>query len=85
MWTGCGLCDFLWWVVACCLCPVVGLIIWISLVTRSRDVGRVCFPFCRGVQVQLVGLLIGLFVGSSFGCLSYARCVGLFVIDFVSE
>ena len=35
-------------------------------------------PGCR--PVDLVGLLGGLFVGSGFGCLSYARCVGLFVI-----
>ena len=43
------------------------------------------FPFCWGVEfvfpfcwgVELLGCL---FVGYCFGCLSFARCVGLFVI-----
>ena len=52
------------------------LINWVSLVICARDVGGVLFfPFCWGV-----GLLGGLFVGFCFGCLSFARCVGLIVI-----
>ena len=66
----------------CCLCPSVGLD-YLILGYLSPGCGRGLFPLLPGCRpVYLAGLLGGMFVG--FGCLSYARCVGLLVNVFVS-
>ena len=66
------------------LVPGYGLDFFDSLVTCARVVGGVCFPFCQGVGLVIwLGCLVACLWGLAL-FVSFARCLGLFVFDFVS-
>ena len=61
---------------------VGGVLVYLSFIL---GLGGVCFPFCRGEGlINWKDCLVACLRGLAFVRLSYARCVGLFVFDFVS-